>query len=124
MIKAKLFLFLFLSIVLAACNNSGHIGNPTAKQILLENKDADIFVLDGIVYTNGEDIEWVNEVKLTLGEEVGEIKKRTNNGGKFENYTASKLEVGTKIYKPVEKGDIYLVIVDNKEIRYLGLREG
>lgn len=118
-------------MVLVACNNqttpkkSGNdIGNPTAEQILLENKDADIFVLNGIVYTNAEDIEWVNEEELTLGEEVGEIKKQTNDSDAFEDYTATKLTVGTKIYEPVENSDIYIVKVDDKEIRYLGLREG
>ncbi|WP_077706733.1 MULTISPECIES: hypothetical protein [Bacillaceae] len=131
MFKRKVLLILLLSMVLVACNNqttpkkSGNdIGNPTAEQILLENKDADIFVLNGIVYTNAEDIEWVNEEELTLGEEVGEIKKQTNDSDAFEDYTATKLTVGTKIYEPVENSDIYIVKVDDKEIRYLGLREG
>lgn len=130
MFKRKLFLILFLSTVLVACNNQttdapgNDTGNPTAEEILSKNKDADIFVLNGVVYSNAEDIEWVNEKELTLGEVVGEIKKQTNKSDAFENNTASKLSVGTKIYKTVEKGDIYIVKVDDKEIRYLGLREG
>lgn len=61
---------------------------------------------------------------MTIGEEVGEIKKQTDDGEKFENFTASKLTVGTKIYEPVEDSSIYIVKVDDKEIRYLGLIEG
>ncbi|NEW07432.1 hypothetical protein GK047_15615 [Paenibacillus sp. SYP-B3998] len=118
-----LFGILSITFIIASCN-SRYIGNPTAKDILTNNKDADIFMLNGIIYRNAEDIKWVNERELTLGEEVGEIKKQTKKSGEFENYTATKLPVGTLIYKPVEKGDIYIAIVDNKEILYLGLREG
>ncbi|MFZ3579637.1 hypothetical protein [Virgibacillus sp. DJP39] len=130
MITRKLSLILLLSIILVACNNqttedSGdQMGNPTAEEILSKNKDADIFLLNGVVYSNAEDIEWVNEQELTSDEEVGEIKKQTKDSKAFENYSATKLPVGTKLYKPVKKGDIYIVKVDGKEIRYLGLREG
>ncbi|GAA0287457.1 hypothetical protein GGQ92_000834 [Gracilibacillus halotolerans] len=131
MTKRKLLLILLLSIVLVACNSqttselSGNdIGNPTAEQILQNDKDADIFVLNDIVYTNAEGIEWVYDDDLTLGEEVGEIKKQTTDGDAFENFTASQLTVGTKIYEPVENSSIYIVIVDDKKIRYLGLIEG
>ncbi|WP_067728724.1 hypothetical protein [Oceanobacillus damuensis] len=131
MFKIKILLILFLSMIMVACNNqttprkSGNdIGNATAAQILLENKDADIFPLNGIVYTNAEDIKWVNKEELTLGEEVGGIKKQTTDSEEFENYTATKLPVGTAIYKPVEREDIYIVKMDDKEIRYLGLIEG
>ncbi|WP_407272471.1 hypothetical protein [Radiobacillus sp. PE A8.2] len=130
MIKRMLFLVLLSSIVLVACNNQTNginesdIGNPTVKEILTKNNDADIFVLNGVVYSNAEDIEWVNEMELTLGKDIGEIKKQTQESDEFENFTASKLPVGTKIYEPVEKGDIYIVQVNDKERRYLGLREG
>jgi hypothetical protein len=102
----------------------GSTGNPTVEEILQNNKDADIFMLNGVVYTNAEDIEWVNAKKLTLGEEVVEISKQTTDSNKIENGTATKLPVGTKIYEPLEKGDIYIAVVEGKEIRYLGLREG
>lgn len=129
---------LFVSFIVVACNSQtiensdrkdyegsqGSTGNPTAEDILLNNKDADIFVLNGIVYKNAEDIDWVNSKKLTLGEEVVEIKKQTKDSEAFENGFATKLPIGTKIYEPVEKGDIYIAIVEDKEMRYLGLREG
>ncbi len=130
MLKKIIFLVLFSLIALVACNNQinettdSNIGNPTAEEILSKNSDADIFVLNGVVYSNAEDIEWVNEKELTLGKEVGEIKKQTQESDEFDNFTASALPVGTKIYEPVEKGDIYIVKVNDREIRYLGLREG
>ncbi|NOU77020.1 hypothetical protein GC098_37635 [Paenibacillus sp. LMG 31458] len=68
-----LFGILSITFIIASCN-SQYIGNPTAKDILTNNKDSDIFMLNGIIYSNSEDIEWVNERELTLGEEVGEIK--------------------------------------------------
>jgi len=100
-------------------------GNPTPEEILTIDKDADIFLIGDVVYKNAEEIEWVRELNLTLGEKSGVIKKNTNNISEFENYTATKLPIGTVIYSPVEKkGPIKIVIVDNKEIRYLGLIEG
>ncbi|GAB3799796.1 hypothetical protein [Virgibacillus kimchii] len=109
MFKRKVMLILLLSIVLVACNSQttpeiseGDIGNPTAEQVLQNDKNADIFVINDIVYTNAEDIEWVYEDELTIGEEVGKIKKQNDDGEAFENFTATKLTVGTKIYEPVE----------------------
>ncbi|KGP91815.1 hypothetical protein N780_15695 [Pontibacillus chungwhensis BH030062] len=127
MLKRILILLLLPSLALAACNNEtteSDIGNPTAEEILSKNNEADIFVLNGVVYSNAEDLEWVYEKELTLGKEVGEIKKQTQEGDEFENLSASKLPVGTEIYAPVEKENIYIVKVNDKEIRYLGLREG
>lgn len=124
-------MMLLFSIILAACSNQKAPreskivnDNPTPEDILLENENADIFLLNGIVYSNAEDLEWVTEKELTLGNEIGEIKKQTTNSDEFENYTATKLLVGTKIYEPIENSDIFIVKVDGKEIRYLGLREG
>lgn len=130
MFRRKIWLILFLSMVLVACNNqtthekSGEVlGNPTPEQILSEDEDADIFMLNDIVYTNAEHIEWVNEDELTVGEKVGEIKKQTADSDAFEDFTATKLTVGTKIYEPVENCSIYIVKANGNEIRYLGLIE-
>ncbi len=118
--------------MLAACNNNYENGvkeevteNPTPEEILSNDKHGDVFFMDGVVYTNAQDIEWVNEEELTMGEEIGEIKKQTDNHEEFENFTASILPVGTKIFEPEEKeGLIYIVKLDDEEIRYLGLVEG
>lgn len=100
-------------------------GNPTPEEILANDKDADIFLIGDDVYKNAEDIEWVRELDLTLGEKSGEIREITNISSEFESYTATKLPIGTVIYTPVEsKGPIKIVFIDNKEIRYLGMIEG
>lgn len=119
--------------MLAACSNNNKenetneesIGNPTPEEILSDDKDADIFLMDGTVYTNAKDIEWVNEEELTAGEKVGEIKSQTDDSEEFENFTASKLPAETDIYEPEEKkGPIYIIKLDGEEIPYMGLIEG
>lgn len=139
----RIFLFigiLICSLLLISCNSESNKqrtseitdneriiinGNPTPEEILINDKDADIFLIGDVVYKNAEDIEWVSELDLTLGEKSGEIMKNTNISNEFESYTATKLPVGTVIYTPVEtKGPIKIVIIDNKEIRYLGMIEG
>jgi hypothetical protein len=131
--KNYLFLaIMFISFTMVACNVQGNNdpevnymkGNPTAGDISISDKDADIFMLNDVIYINAEDIELVNEEKLSLGEEVLEIKKQTNESSEFVDGVATKLNVGTKIYESFGKGDIYIALVDGKEIRYLGLREG
>ncbi|CAM5214786.1 hypothetical protein UACE39S_05088 [Ureibacillus acetophenoni] len=100
-------------------------GNPTPEEILSNDPNADIFLIGDVVYINAEDIRWVKELELTIGDKSGEIKKNTTNSSEFESYTANKLPIGTVIYSPVEKsGPIKIVIIDNKEIRYLGMIEG
>jgi hypothetical protein len=132
--KSWLFLILFFSFVLAACNNQtiedpvNHelsVGNPIAEEILSKNKDADIFVYGGRVYQNAEDIDWINSLDLKKGQEVTKITAQTLNAKEFENGTATKLPIGTKIYEPVKKqGPILIAVVNGKEVRYLGLVEG
>lgn len=118
-LKEKFLLFLCLSlIVLFGCVTNG---NPTPKDFLKDSK-ADIFVLDDIVYSNVENIEWVKELEYTIGGEVGEITKQTNNAKGFENGTSNKLPVGTIIYATDTPIDI--AIVDGKEIPYLKMLEG
>nr|WP_216667922.1 hypothetical protein [Sporosarcina jiandibaonis] len=99
----------------------GSIGNPTPKDFL-KDAGADIFVFEGIVYSNVEDVDWVKELDYTIGEEVGEIIKQTDKAISFGNGTSNKLPVGTKIYDTDTQ--IYIAIVDDKEIRYLQMLEG
>jgi|SRR5690625_3425350 len=134
MYKRSLFLILFLSLVLVACggNDGSEVEertthNPTPEEILSDDKDADIFVESNVVYMNAQNIEWVNEEEITAGEEIGEIKKQSDNSEEFEDFTATKLPVDTKIYEPEDDGIgglIYIVKTDDEEIRYLGLVEG
>ena len=131
---SKTYLLIIAVLLLSACNAQSSkdveeeeytTRNPTAEDILSSSPDADVFMAEGIIYSNAEEIDWVMELDLSLGEEVIEITKQTNNSSEFENGTATELPVGTKIYEPNEKrGAIYIAIVGGKEIRYIGLIEG
>ncbi|WP_078551931.1 hypothetical protein [Bacillus alkalicellulosilyticus] len=100
------------------------IKSPTVDEILATDENADLFVMNEVVYVNAEDVDWVQERELTLSQESFEIIKQAKKGDEFSNGTATKIPVGTKVYKPNEKGDIFIAIVDGEEIRYLGWREG
>lgn len=101
------------------------IGNPTAQDIVGNNSDADIFQFNNIVYSNASDIEWVQQADLTIGERVGAITKQYQADQVFEDSMATKLPIGTEIYEPVKRhGSVLIVVVNGKEIRYLGLLEG
>ena len=111
---------ILLLVVLTGCN-TGYKGNPTPKDYL-GNADADIFFLEGIVYSNVEDVDWVQELDYAVGEEVAEITKQSNKAWNFKSGTANKLPVGTKIYRTAS--GFYIAIVEGKEIPYLGQYEG
>lgn len=114
------FFITLLLLVVSGCQEA-YKGNPTPKDFL-GSSDADIFVLDRIVYSNAQDLEWVNELPYLLGEQVGEITKKTDKSWKFKSGTSNKLPVGTKIY--ITDTPAYIVVVDGKEIPYLGMYEG
>jgi len=113
-------LLIFFSLIISACSQNG---NPTPKEILSENPQADIFQFNGIVYINASDVDWVMEQELKKGELVGEIKKVSSSF--FKDGTASILPVGTKLYNTKNlNGDIIIAEYKDKLIPYLGLYEG
>jgi hypothetical protein len=127
--------FFIALLMLTGCNQSKVINsehpttesthNPTAKEILAQNPNADIFQHKGIIYTNAINIEWVEQTELTIGESAGTIKKQYKDGLTFENGMATKLPVGVEIFEPVKKsGPVLIVKLSGKEMRYLGLIEG
>lgn len=97
--------------------------NPTAKETLAQNPNADIFQHKGIIYTNASNIEWVRQTELTIGERVGTIKKQYTDGLTFGNEMATKLPVGAEIFDGGGRS-ILIVKLEGKEIRYLGMLEG
>jgi len=131
----KLITFILCLVILAGCNqvevgNAGKINdkfethNPTAEEILSKDPDADIFQLNGIIYSNASNIDWVQTEELTAGEIIGTVTKQYTDGLAFEDEIATILPVGTEILKPLKGGGILIVKVNDKEIRYLGLIEG
>ncbi|MGP4108496.1 hypothetical protein [Virgibacillus sp. L01] len=125
-------LLLSIPILMVGCNSNSDestdgndIGNPDAKQLLAANKDADIFSTIDVVYKNAENVSWVNELDLSLGDKYFEIIKQSTTPEEFESGTASKLPVGTKIYNPAkENGPILIAVVEDEKIPYLGVIEG
>lgn len=62
------------------------------------------------------------ETEYTLGDEMGEITRQSENALFFKDGTANLLPVGTKIYDT--DAPFYIVILDGKEIPYLPMLEG
>lgn len=120
-------LLIFIMFLMSGCNGlnrPGDVikGNPSAKDILADNPDADIFVMDGYLFSNAEHVEWVKQQEYELGEQVGEITKQTSDLWRFKEGTASKLPVGTKIHET--DAPFYIAVVDGEEIAYIKLVEG
>ncbi|WP_144513883.1 hypothetical protein [Bacillus sp. FJAT-22090] len=96
---------------------------PDAEEVLRLDKNADIFQWDGLIYKT--EIDWVDEMKVTKKELVGEIAEISNtDNNRFKNGMANKLPVGATIYSTIERGDILIVEYDGKIKKYLGLGEG
>ncbi|UOQ49828.1 hypothetical protein MUN88_07070 [Gracilibacillus caseinilyticus] len=111
---------IIFSICIVGCTISS-TGNPTSREFL-QNDDADIFQLHDYVFSNAQDVEWVQELEYTLGNQVGEITKQTDKAFQFTNGTANKLPVGTKIFET--DSPAYIAIVDGEEKVYLKMVEG
>ncbi|SHM91186.1 hypothetical protein [Gracilibacillus kekensis] len=132
--KVKLFIFssiVYLDIVLIASANSSAIGNPTAREVLKANTDADIIQLDGLIYSNVTDNEWIKEQEYLLGDKIGEIKKQTKRKWFYRDYFATILPKGTAIYirerQEYEKDAtpfIVLVEKDGEILVYQAMVEG
>ncbi|MFF2482177.1 hypothetical protein [Paenibacillus sp. NPDC058071] len=116
---------LFLLLLLAGCSGgiqtSATIGNPTAKDILAEHPQTDLFQYNDTVYVNAENIDWVKETDLRGGVETLTIAHSYIEGKPFQDSMATKLPIGTVIYK---SGQIFYAEVDGAEVRYLGMIEG
>ena len=124
-------LVIFVLLTAVGCSNSsdtGEIGvhkteNPDAKEILTLFPEADIFQFEGVIYQTG--IDWVEELTLTKGEQVGEIKTRNDTDTNFEDEMSNKLPVGAKIFSTIEKeGPILLVESEGEILKYYALVEG
>lgn len=122
---SKILLPFSILLFLVGCKNdyisSPAPNNPTPKDYL-QYDNADIFLLDGYVFSNAEDVEWVVELEYELGGQVGEITKQADKAFKFNNGTANKLPIGTKIFETDTPA--YIAIVDGEEIPYLKMVEG
>ena len=75
------------------------LGIPNAEERLSENPQADILMINQVTYINVEDLGYDNDKEYELGELVLTVQEQSTDGDEFEHGTASKLPVGTKVYK-------------------------
>ncbi|WP_342509666.1 hypothetical protein [Sporosarcina sp. FSL K6-2383] len=124
-------LAIFVLLIAVGCSNSLDGGkekvhkteNPNAEEVLTLDPEADIFQFDGVIYQTG--IDWVEELTLTKGEQVGEIETRNDTDTNFENKMSNKLPLGAKIFSTIEKeGPILLVESEGEILKYYAIVEG
>ncbi len=104
-------------------------GKVTAKDVLNQNSDADIFQYNGFIYSNMTDVEWFKNEKEKYVKQnlIGEIEKQSTSSKRFKDFTATKLPIGTKIYstnKNEKEFGILIVEYEGKDLYYMVLLEG
>ena len=77
--------YIGLALIFVGCNNNNEPmtisnieENPTAEEVLKEDSEADILMYYGTIYNTN--VDWVGELTLTKGEQVGEIKEQAMEG--------------------------------------------
>ncbi|MEA3318638.1 MAG: hypothetical protein U9Q88_01335 [Bacillota bacterium] len=111
-------------LLLTVCNEAT-VENPTAKEVLSENSDADIIQLNGFIYSRT--IDEKNESGYVKGEKIGEIKEQSTSTWWFRDLYASKLSKGTEIFSTDVVADVPTVIlveIDGELVEYHVLIEG
>lgn len=130
LMKKNIVVFMFMVCIfyLSGCFNTEiktvTSKNPDAEEVLKLDKNADILQWEKIIYKT--DIEWVNELKLTKNESVGEITEVFSNGfsKSLKDGMANQLPIGAKIYSTKERDDVLIVEYNGKVKYYLALTEG
>lgn len=122
----KIFVGIVTILILISCTNQNVTINeskpPDAKELLNLDSNADFFQWENRIYQTG--IEWVDQLDIQMGEQIGEIKAKSTNPQKFSNGVATKLPIGSKIFSVKDRDDILIVKNDNNEKRYFLLTEG
>ncbi|MFK3938013.1 hypothetical protein ACI2JA_10975 [Alkalihalobacillus sp. NPDC078783] len=97
--------------------------NPTAEEVLTGDTEVDILMFNGIIYKTN--IDWVDELTLTKGDQLGEIKVQAADGNyDYTNEMANKLLIGSVIFEANERDDVLIVDEDGELHYYYALVEG
>ena len=106
-------------------------GKVTARDVLKQNSDADILMYKGRIYSNMTEVEWFKQKKEKYIKHnlIGEIDKQSTNSIGFNDMTATKLPVGTKVHssREVDNDDelgILIVEFEGEYLYYVQLLEG
>lgn len=126
-------IFLASIVVLITCSGCvGHlfmnrdninaIEKQTAKEILTNDHDADIFQYNGLIYTSSSSHtkELFEDVNLDKGKQISQIIRQSNDHNEFIDGVATKLPIGTEIYQvPGEGLAVLTVVIDGERIFYI-----
>ena len=121
--KTKTIIILFMIICLLTGCSRTTAENASPEAVLKNNAQADFFIMDSTVYLNAADIDWVKELTLNSGTMLGTIKN-TGVRKKFKDWDATRLAIGTEIYKAEKRNEIVLVRIGNMYLPYLKYVEG
>lgn len=94
----------------------------TSEKIFKQNKDADILCVYGArFYKRVEEQEQYKQMDLKINHELGEVRKEYKDGNIFEDYMATKLQVGTKIFtiQGQMQSELLLVQLGEKYVVYV-----
>lgn len=120
-------IILFIALLLVGCGAADG-GRVTARELLKQYPDEDIFQFEGRIFSNVTEVEWVKQKtsSYTKYELLGEIKYQSTKRFGFKNLTATKLPVGTKFYSTSEDGygSFLIVEMEGEEFYYLEMLEG
>ncbi|MNI43609.1 hypothetical protein D3C73_979440 [compost metagenome] len=94
----------------------------TSEKLFKQNKDADILCVYGSrFYKNAEDQEQYKQMDLKINHELGQVRKEYKDGNIFEDYMATKLQVGTKVFaiQGQMQSELLLVKLGEKYVVYV-----
>ena len=127
----KFFSILFIMLSLITGCGVADDGKITAKDVLKQDADADILMYKGRIYSNMTEVEWFEQkkekyIKYNL---IDEIDKQSTNSIGFNDITATKLPVGTKVHSSREidndkESGILIVEFEGGNLYYMQLLEG
>lgn len=94
----------------------------TAADILKDNKDADFFQFNNVIYINVESSPHINTKNFHKGKQIGEIIDQSNDAKQISDGIATKLPPGTIIYQTIGKGlSILSIEIDDEIMIYMAL---
>ncbi len=109
-------------VSMSGCSNATK-DNTSPENLYKEDSSIDLLVYNNTAYVNAEYLDWVNELELESDEKLGTIKRTGVTKG-FKDFDATILEVETEVYSVLGRGDIVMVLIDEKSIPYYAYVEG
>jgi len=117
-------LILLLIVMFTGCAKSPPGIEETKPDTMYRNDNSiDMLVYDGKAFVNAADYDWVADLELSPGQQLGTIK-RTDVTRNFKDFDATKIETGVIIYAAVERGDFVLADIDGSFVPYYAWVEG